>query len=73
MPVGKNTTISIKRTIQTAPYESVSVEITEDYVFKTTEERSTAYKSLSTTVESMANYEAKKYESTKRKKQREDY
>jgi len=69
--VGQTTTISIRRTISTAPYESVSVELTETYAFTSREQRSAAYKSLSGTVESIANYERKKYETTKRRKARE--
>ena len=61
MALGKETTITIKRTVQTAPYESASVEITETYTFTREGDRTVAYKDLSTLVEKMANHEKKKY------------
>lgn len=65
--IGKSTTISIRRTIQTAPYESSTVEITEEFIFSSKEERSTVYKELSRTLEGMVNHEFIKYSKGKKK------
>ena len=64
--VGETTRMCIRRTISTAPYETVTVEVEETYTFTTKQERSDAYKALSKTVEGMVGFEERKYGRTKR-------
>ena len=55
------TVITIRRTISTAPYESVTVELTETYGALSAKEKPSVYKEQSELVEKMVNFEAKKY------------
>ena len=61
MALGTKTRLHISRTIQTAPYESVRVELEEEFVFESEAERTQAFKELSTTLEKMTNHERRKY------------
>ena len=61
IPIGKETRICIRRTIQTAPYEGVTVELEETFNFSSRQQRSETYKAMSKTVEAMVNHEAQKY------------
>ena len=62
------TTISIRRTISTAPYESVVVELTETYPKMDRNTKTETYKAQSELVEKMANFEAKKYGRAEKRK-----
>ncbi len=66
--MSRETVITIRRTISTAPYESVVVELTETYPKMDRNTKTETYKAQSELVEKMANFEAKKYGRAEKRK-----
>ena len=59
--------VSIKRTASTAPYETVTVEITTSFEASDSSAFGAAYKALSSKVEKAVNHEIAKYKPGKKK------
>lgn len=57
------TTITIRRTTQPAPYESITVELSETYNVKDEDALNKKYKRLSEKVDSFLKHEKRRYKS----------